>query len=107
LLPEVYNRNYEREWDLFLKKHTNIKGYFHGHSNYREFYTYKGVDDDLSLPCFRADSPMKGKFSVKDETLLSFEEIIIHPSSRRIEVNECLWNDGKKIKRGQTSILQL
>jgi hypothetical protein len=106
LLSQVYNPGYEREWDLFLEKHKNIKGYFHGHSNYQEFYVYKGVNGDLSLPCIRVDSPMKGQFSSKDEKLLSFQEIIIKPSKRQMEIKECLWNTGDTIKWGASSMLQ-
>jgi hypothetical protein len=106
LLSQVYNADFERGWDLFIKKHGNIKGYFHGHSNYQEFYTYKGKDGDLSLPCDRVDSPMKGKFSSKDEKLLSFQEIIVHPVKRQIEIKECLWNTGEKIKWGVSHIMQ-
>ncbi len=106
LLTQFYNTGYEREWDLFLRKHYNIKGYFHGHSNYQEFYTYTGVDGDLSLPCDRVDSPMKGKLSSKDEKLLSFQEIIIHPAKHQLEIKECLWNTGEKIKWGATNIMQ-
>lgn len=105
LLSEVYNNHYEKDWDLFLKKHPNIKGYFHGHSNYQEFYTYKGVDHDLSLECFRVDSPMKGKNSLKDESLLSFQVITIHPDKKQMEIKECLWNR-ENIQWGQSYILQ-
>src|SRR5215471_1823884 len=72
LLAEKYSPNYEKEWDDFLKKHHNIKAYFHGHSNYQQFYKYCGLDSTLNLSCFRADSPMKGKYSATDEQLLSF-----------------------------------
>ena len=96
ILPEIYNDHYEKDWDNFLKSHPTIKGYFHGHSNYQEFYTYKGVNGDLALPCFRTDSPMKGKFSSKDESLLSFMVITIFPEKKIIEVKPYLWNKGKR-----------
>jgi hypothetical protein len=76
----------------FLKKHANIKAYFHGNSNWNEFYTYKGPDNDANLPVFRVDSPMKGKYSGKDETLLSFQLITIDPQKQEMTVRECLWN---------------
>jgi hypothetical protein len=76
----------------FLKKHANIKAYFHGNSNWNEFYTYKGPDKDVNLPVFRVDSPMKGKYSGKDETLLSFQLITIDPQKQEMTVRECLWN---------------
>jgi hypothetical protein len=76
----------------FLKAHPNIKAYFHGHNNWNEFYTYKGPDADISLPSFRVDSPMKGKYSSKDERRLSFQVISIDPVSRILTARECLWN---------------
>jgi hypothetical protein len=76
----------------FLKKHANIRAYFHGNSNWNEFYTYKGPDNDISLPVFRVDSPMKGRYSAKDETLLSFQLITIDAEKQEMTVRECLWN---------------
>ena len=76
----------------FLKAHPNIKAYFHGHNNWNEYYTYKGPDGDISLPVFRVDSPMKGKFSSKDETKLSFQFITIDPANLTLTVRECFWN---------------
>jgi len=78
--------------DKFLKKHKNIKAYFHGHSNWNEFYTYRGPDNDVDLPTFRVDSPMKGKFSAKDETKLSFQLLSFDPKTLQLTVRECLWN---------------
>lgn len=106
LIPEIYNDHCEAEWDDFLKTHRTIKGYFHGHSNYQEFYTYKGVNGDLSLPCFRVDSPMKGKFSSKDESLLSFQVITIFPKKKIIEVRSYFWNKQKKPIPGNNFILK-
>ena len=31
----------QRGWVMFLKAHPNIKAYFHGNSNWNEFYVYK------------------------------------------------------------------
>jgi hypothetical protein len=76
----------------FLKAHPNIKVYFHGHNNWTEFYTYTGPDQDIALPAFRVDSPMKGKYSSKDETRLSFLLISLDTRTRKITVRECLWN---------------
>lgn len=76
----------------FLKRHPNIKAYFHGHNNWTEFYTYTGPNGDVHLPSFRVDSPMKGKYSSKDETKLSFQLITIDPASGTLTDNECLWN---------------
>lgn len=82
----------QRGFVKFLKRHPNIKAYFHGNSNWNEFYTYHGPDNDINLNTFRVDSPIKGKYSAKDETLLSFQLISIDPESQKLTVRECLWN---------------
>jgi len=84
----------QRGFVAFLKKHPNIKAYFHGHENFTEFYTYKGPDNDISLPVFRVDSPMKGEYSAKDEKQLSFEMITIDTSNMTMTVREYFWNNG-------------
>jgi len=61
----------------FIQQHPQIKAYFHGHTNFTEYYDWKGPDGNLQLPCFRTDSPMKGKYSAKDETKLAFELVSI------------------------------
>ncbi|MDB5023205.1 MAG: hypothetical protein JWP78_960 [Mucilaginibacter sp.] len=82
----------ERGFVKFLKAHPNIKAYFHGNSNWNEFYTYQGPDKDVNLNVFRVDSPMKGKYSAKDETLLSFQLLSLEPETQTLTVRECLWN---------------
>ena len=82
----------QRQLDTFLKTHPSIRAWFHGHSNYNEFYDWPGPDNDLDLHCFRVDSPMKGKFSSKDETLLSFQLITINTRTKTMTVRECRWN---------------
>lgn len=82
----------QRGFVKFLKQHPNIKAYFHGNSNWNEFYTYHGPDNDINLSTFRVDSPIKGRYSAKDETLLSFQLISIDPVSQKLTVRECLWN---------------
>lgn len=87
------NTNIEqRGWVKFLKLHPNIKAYFHGNSNWNEFYVYHGPDNDVNLNTFRVDSPMKGKFSSKDETKLSFQIISVDTATQDLTVRECLWN---------------
>jgi hypothetical protein len=76
----------------FLQAHPNIKAYFHGHTNYAEFYDWNGPDSSISLPCFRVDSPLKGRLSSKDETKASFNLISIDPETKKMTVRECLWN---------------
>jgi len=45
----------QRGFVKFLKAHPNIKAYFHGNTNYNQFYTYTGPDNDVKLPIFRVD----------------------------------------------------
>jgi hypothetical protein len=76
----------------FLQLHPNIKAYFHGHNNFAEYYEWKGPDKNIKLPCFRSDSPMKGRYSSKDETKLSFNIISIDTEKKELTVRECFWN---------------
>ncbi len=82
----------QRGFVRFLKAHPNIKAYFHGNTNFNEFYTYKGPDNDVALNVFRVDSPMKGESSAKDETKLSFLLISLNTANQSLTVRECLWN---------------
>jgi hypothetical protein len=86
----------QRALVAFLKAHRNIVGYFHGHSNWTEYYTWKGPDGDIALQVFRADSPMKGKTGQKDETKLAFELVVLDPATKKMTVRECLWDAQKK-----------
>lgn len=102
----------QRGWVAFLKLHPNIKAYFHGNSNYNEFYTYHGPDNDVSLRTFRVDSPMKGKYSAKDETLASFQLISLDSEKQLLTVRECLWNTEplnkkQKVKFGSSATISL
>ncbi|MFI5140227.1 MAG: hypothetical protein ACHQIM_20575 [Sphingobacteriales bacterium] len=102
----------QRGWVKFLKAHPNIKAYFHGNSNWNEFYVYHGPDNDVNLNVFRVDSPMKGKYSSKDETLLSFQLITLDPESQSLSVRECLWDTEplkatEKIVFGKTRTVSL
>ncbi|CAN5221053.1 hypothetical protein BH09BAC6_BH09BAC6_27150 [soil metagenome] len=97
----------QRGWVKFLKAHPNIKAYFHGNSNWNQFYTYKGPDNDVNLNVFRVDSPMKGKYSSKNEKRLSFQLISLDPEKQMLTVRECLWNtdpqnSAQKIVFGET-----
>jgi len=82
----------QKAFAAFIQQHQNIKAYFHGHTNYTEYYNWTGPDQNISLPCFRADSPMKGRYSAKDETKLAFELITIDTAKKMMTVRECLWN---------------
>lgn len=102
----------QRGWVAFLKKHPNIKAYFHGNDNFNQFYNYRGPDNDVSIPVFRVDSPMKGNYSSKDESKLSFQLITINTKTLTMTVRECLWNadpshTGKSIKWGESRTIHL
>ena len=81
----------QRALAAFLRRHRNIVGYFHGHNNWNEVYTWKGPDGDLALNVFRVDSPMKGK-TAKDESQLSFQVVVFNVAEQRLTDRECLWN---------------
>jgi hypothetical protein len=102
----------QRGFVKFLKAHPNIKAYFHGNSNWNEFYVYKGPDKDIKLNTFRVDSPMKGNYSAKDETLQSFQLISLNPATQTLTVRECLWNTqpldpNQKIVFGKSATVSL
>jgi len=82
----------QREFATFLKVHSNIKAYFHGHTNYNEYYTFVGPDGDLNLHVYRVDSPMKGAVSGSDESKLSFQVVSIDGKSKKMTVRECFYN---------------
>lgn len=82
----------QRGFVEFLKTYPNIKAYFHGNNNWNEFYVYHGPDHDVNLNVFRVDSPVKGKYSAKDEKLLSFQLISLDAVHKLLTVRECLWN---------------
>lgn len=82
----------QRELEGFLQRHPNVTAYFHGNSNWNQFYDYVGPDHTALLHVFRVDSPMKGRFSAADETRLSFQIATLNPASRLLTVREVLWN---------------
>ncbi len=101
LLPEMFKDgktikdtalDEQRGLAAFLQRHPAIRAYFHGHNNWNEFYRWTFTGSKVSLPCFRVDSPMKGKFSAQDETRLSFQLISIDARTKTMTVRECRWN---------------
>jgi hypothetical protein len=82
----------QRALEGFLKKHPNVTAYFHGNSNWNQFYDWTGPTHTVALHTFRVDSPMKGAISSQDETKLSFQVATIDTESRTMTVRECLWN---------------
>ncbi len=82
----------QRAFANFVEENQNIKAYFHGNTNFNEFYTYEGPDANIQLPTFRIDSPMKGEVSGNDESKLSFLIISIDKATQKMTVRECLWN---------------
>lgn len=90
----------------FVKANPNIKAYFHGNSNYNEYYTYTGPDNSIALRTIRVDSPMKGDISSTDETKTSYQVISLDTVSKVMTVRECLWNasatNGAPVQWGNT-----
>jgi hypothetical protein len=104
----------QRTFVRFLQRHKNIVAYFHGNTNYNQFYTYTGPDNLVTLPVFRVDSPMKGMVSGIDATTavgcdttgatpevapfaclntdkLSYQVISIDSVAKKMTVREYLW----------------
>ena len=82
----------QRALEAFLGRHRNITAYFHGNSNWNQFYDWVGPGRSVVLHTFRVDSPMKGDVSSRDERKLSFQVVTIDTASRLMTVRECLWN---------------
>ncbi|MBB3188238.1 metallophosphoesterase family protein [Microbacter margulisiae] len=107
----------QRGFVSFLKLHPNIRAYFHGHDNFNQFYTYYGPDDNIQLPVFRVDSPMKGDISgtdapnkVGDEKEVSFQVISINSDTKKMTVRECFWNKSganSKLEWGNNATIDL
>jgi hypothetical protein len=76
----------------FVRRHPNVTAYFHGNSNWNQFYDWTGPRRTIALHTFRVDSPMKGAVSAKDETRLSFQLVTINPGARTMTARECLWD---------------
>lgn len=81
-----------RDLEGFLKQHASLKAWFHGHTNYNEYYIWHGPDNTISLPVFRVDSPMKGEYSETDDTLLSFQVVCLDTETLDMSVREYYWN---------------
>ena len=79
-------------WEDFVRLHPNITAYFHGNSNWNEFYVWSGPHRSVALQTFRVDSPMKGKFSEGDERRLSYQVGTIDTQTMKMTVRERLWN---------------
>ena len=98
----------QRGFVQFFATHQNMKAYFHGHINYNEFYVYTGSDDNVHLYTFRADSPMRGRYSVNDQSLSSFIVASINTSTMQMTVRECFWARGDgRIEWGQSNTIEL
>jgi len=79
-------------WEDFVRHHPNVVAYFHGNSNWNEFYVWSGPHHAAALHTFRVDSPMKGKFSESDERRLSYHVATIDTQTMTMTVRERLWN---------------
>jgi hypothetical protein len=82
----------QADFERFLRAHPNVVAYFHGNSNWNQFYDWTGPHHSASLHVFRVDSPIKGAVSANDETALSFQVVTIDAPARAMTVRECLWN---------------
>lgn len=82
----------QRAFAAFLKQHTNIRAYLHGHVHESKFYTWTGPDNDVSLSAASADSPMKGVVSAGDETKLTFLFAALDPATMKLTLREVYWN---------------
>ena len=82
----------QSELEAFVRGHPNVSAYFHGNSNWNQFYDWTGPHHTIALHTFRVDSPMKGAVSATDETKLSFQVATIDMTSRTMTVRECLWD---------------
>ena len=83
----------QRDLERFLARHHNVTAYFHGNSNWNEFYDWTGPEHLVRLHAFRVDSPMKGAVSGDDESRLSFHIATIDTAAHTLTVRECLWNE--------------
>ena len=72
----------QRALEAFLARHPNITAYFHGNSNWNEFYDWQGPGRSVVLHTFRVDSPMKGRQSSTDESSCRF---LSRPSTKRLK----------------------
>ena len=84
----------QRAFVTWLKTKPNIVAYFHGHSNSNEMWDYKGPDNDITLKCFRIDSPMKGDVTAKDAssyTMMSYAMASVDTVNRLMTVREVRW----------------
>lgn len=76
----------------WLKNHKNIVAYFHGNSNWNQYYTWNNPNGDVSINTFRVDSPMKGDKSGTTPGLLSYQVISVDPAASQMTVREYRWN---------------
>jgi Calcineurin-like phosphoesterase len=94
-------------FERFLARHRNITAYFHGNSNWNQFYEWTGPTNRIRLHTFRVDSPMKGAVSSRDERTLSFHVATIETATLKMTVRECLWNQGPGVAWGATKTVAL
>jgi hypothetical protein len=83
----------QRAMVAWLKTHPNIVAWFHGHTNYNDMYDWNGPDGDITLHCYRLDSPMKGQITsaVGGEQYLSYQLACINREHMRMTVREVRW----------------
>ena len=97
----------QRNMAQWIARNPSVKAYFHGNTNYNEFYVYQGPDQNIALNTFRVDSPMKGEYSAFDSSLLSFQVISININKMEMSVRECFWARGKDVEWGEVKTISL
>jgi|GEM_PF-390243 len=75
-----------------VRRHRNVRAYFHGHQNWTEFHALREADGTALLPAFRVDSPLKGRDSATDDTKLSFLVVTLDAARQRLTVREYRWD---------------
>lgn len=79
------------EFRALLRRHRNIRAYFHGHENWTEYHALRDADGTPLLPAFRVDSPLKGRDSAGDDAKLAFLLVSIDADRRHLTVREYRW----------------
>jgi hypothetical protein len=93
----------------WLARHKQVKAYFFGHDNFREYATLTpdAADPGATVGMFRADSPMKGSASGKDEKKLSFNVFTMDTRAWTLTAREYLWNAGEGGEWGASATVSI
>jgi hypothetical protein len=86
----------QRALEAFLYDHPNVVAYFHGNSNWNEFYDWTGPNRSIALHVFRVDSPIKGRYRLGTRPNCRFRW---RRSMRQSERSRCVSACGTPILR--------